>query len=482
MHSYDNQNNAIDCSVEATQPFREALSALGKGHYYAELLQNSTIDRLTEVGSELTHGIIDPNLSAYFEELYKSLKDYQITVDVLGEGLVRPSVYKRLSSTLLKLSDKIDIFDAGTAFGNLTTGSTVVSTAVDSVTNPTWLFADGTWNVAKTALSAINTVGIGEGGIAKLLGLEHETSLLPGIDKLTSAASQITSITGALGSQRGWIARLLSDYAEFATNQHRAIHKMADDESEVSWRLEALDAASKLVDRQVRWSEEFTDAFSSVTLVEEDNTEEEEAPSILSIYPQHIAYSKRKNVEIGPEEALAESKLVEITEKGKKVSENIVLINRLMEDRGEELVFKYTSKAAMGLINMSTIVCTSDNLMGKIIDDLYFIFYENLESIKAVIGNGDKKAGDRMVRSGDVYQCIFNVKVIRNDFRHDLDHGDDRSVQKKLRNIGECYKYYCNRRPLKARDYKILQLNLYNEFVTLTDSLIEAITAEVLDS
>ena len=142
------------------------------------------------------------------------------------------------------------------------------------------------------------------------------------MDKLTSAASQIVSIRDALGSQFQ-MGRILSDYARFAANQHLAIQKMISDNSEIVWRLEALDAESKLVDRQVKWAEAIGDAISVDADSVEDNEEESnDYPSIISILPQHIAYSKRKNEEATLEGALENSTIIEITEKGKYIRED----------------------------------------------------------------------------------------------------------------------------------------------------------------
>ena len=57
--------------------------------------------------------------------------------------------------------------------------------------------------------------------------------------------------------------------------------------------------------------------------------------------------------------------------------------------------------------------------------------------------------------------------------RHDLSHGSEAEVHKKLMNIGDCYKSYCKHRPLRAKDYKMFQLNLYNELLQLEAKLIE---------
>ena len=95
-----------------------------------------------------------------------------------------------------------------------------------------------------------------------------------------------------------------------------------------------------------------------------------------------------------------------------------------------------------------------------------------------MIGNGDSKIGDELVRKETVYQCIFNIKTIRSDLRHDLDHGDTNSKKKKLKNVGICYKSYCGNRPLKERDFKILHEKIYDEILVLEDYLINMLTSD----
>ena len=61
------------------------------------------------------------------------------------------------------------------------------------------------------------------------------------------------------------ISRLLLDYAEYASIQHNSIQQAQDDQEEIRWRLAAIDAASRFVDRQVKWTEAFSDEISYET-------------------------------------------------------------------------------------------------------------------------------------------------------------------------------------------------------------------------
>ena len=194
------------------------------------------------------------------------------------------------------------------------------------------------------------------------------------------------------------------------------------------------------------------------------------------MFPSHLGYTRR--IDKTPTEGLEESTIVSITEKGKRIADNVLMINKLRLDTGLERIFGLSETVVGGLINLGTVVCSSEEQLGKIIDDLYFIFYENLEHIKILIGNGDEKKGDQIVRVEDIYQCIFDVKTIRSDLRHDLNHGKPKDVKIKLKNVGDCYKKYSGNRPLKPKDFKRFQEHIYDKVLELEDTLIQTIVID----
>ena len=83
-----------------------------------------------------------------------------------------------------------------------------------------------------------------------------------------------------------------------------------------------------------------------------------------------------------------------------------------------------------------------------------------------------------MVRQEDIYQCIFGVKIIRSDLRHDLDHGKSSEIMKKVKSVGDCYKKYCGNRPLKPKDFKKLKERLYDKVIELEEALIQVMVSE----
>lgn len=476
-NKYIKNEDSVKRSIETATPYLKAQNIAARNPCFAGMFQNPAADSIHIAGKVLAKGAYDVVRPAQLANSYRQIDSFQPIRNVLGSTLMQPSVYTSPAVAFQPLITAFNTAAKPSMMQNITPGLGVMSAAMQAATRNTWLFSENTWTVAKSALSEIDVSRLaGTAAIEKLIRLEQQTSLIksPVLESITSAATQIASIQEALGA-KSYVASILDDYTTFAINQHLAIQKAADDRREIKWRLEALDAASKLVDRQVIWSKAMLQELSEAHI---QSVEDDGLPSVIALLPSHIAYSKRNNVEISPEEALEQSKLLEITEKGKRIAENIVLMNRMRQDKGQSDIFKYTHKTVEGVIKISTVVCATNDQLGSIIDVLYFIFYENLGRIKTLVGSGDHEKGDKTVRTEEIYQCIFRVKDIRSDFRHDLDHGKEKDIQKKLKAIGDCYSHYCRRRPVQAKDYNLLQLRLYDEILLLEEALIDRLAEE----
>ena len=117
--------------------------------------------------------------------------------------------------------------------------------------------------------------------------------------------------------------------------------------------------------------------------------------------------------------------------------------------------------------------CSTKEALGEIIDGLYMLFYENLEHIKEYVPDG-------AVRSDEVFQCIFRVKNIRTDYRHDNNHGDENKIRKKEMDIGESYSHYVSKPVLlSSNDYLKTQDMLFDEFDELADYMIDVVSKTI---
>lgn len=326
-----------------------------------------------------------------------------------------------------------------------------------------------------SAISALTTApkDLFEPKISVLSALEMKSSIIAldkGIPKITSVASQISSITGMLSAQTKGIQELiapslmLSDLQKIAIDTHQTIINTGELSE---WKLGVVDSASFLVDRQVDWASQ----FCSSVYGERPLVEIEELDSItpkvnfLSFLEVELDDEKKKKENIKTDEALVETNVYKVTEKGKKLINKVVNINKLCERKGKKPLFKYTGATTKAAASMGGTLCSTQDEFGVIIDGLYDFFYENLSRIKEVVP-------EEVVRNDTVFQCIFHVKNMRTDLRHDYEHGSDSDIRKATRKIGDSYSHYSGRPVLlSSSDFMKVQDGLYNEFDVLADYL-----------
>ena len=297
-----------------------------------------------------------------------------------------------------------------------------------------------------TAISAL-TKNITEPQLSVLAALENKTSLLAhnnGIAKITSVATQISSITGILASQTDYIKELIAP------------------------KTMLTDLQSLMVDRHVNWASKICSSEFSITPLSkiEDNIEVKPRINVIALLPEELKREKEKKVDATPEEALVKSPAYRISEKGKRLIDKVVAINKICERKGRERLFKYTGATMRAAAAIGGTICQTEETFGGIIDDFYEVFYENIEHIKAIVT-------DEVVRNEDVYQCIFRVKHMRTDLRHDYDHGKEKDIRNKDIAIGDSYMHYAGKPVLiTSSDYLTTQDKLYDEFDVLADHLL----------
>lgn len=309
--------------------------------------------------------------------------------------------------------------------------------------------------------------------LSTLYTLEEQTSQMAkglGIKDFTSIASQLTAINDLFSTQTAGIkellapTRMLDDLQLLATKTHQSI---VDAGSLSAWQLGLLDSASFMVDRQIGWASQFyTSVFDEEALSEMDEWDIQPASvNTISLLPEDLEDEKRKKKDITTEEALELSTVYRLAEKGKRIINKIVDLNNMCERSGQKPLFKYTGAALNTAASMGGTVCTSKESFGIIVDGLYFLFYENLERIKGLVT-------DASVRNEEVYQCIFQVKDIRTDMRHDYEHGPESGIRKKTLEIGKSYSHYTGKPVLTSKaDFLRTQEMMYDEFDSMVSHL-----------
>lgn len=328
----------------------------------------------------------------------------------------------------------------------------------------------GTDEIAKIPLTNRGDIMHGL-NIDSLTALETRTSILArtiGINKITSVASQISSISSLVSPLSDSVKELiapssmLSDLGKIAFHSHQLIENT--DNLSV-WNLGLVDSASYLVDRQVNWTSKVCNSVYEDKLFTHIDGLSTLPPRVnfVSLIPLEFEREKKKKSDVTPTEFLKKSAILRLTEKGKRLIDKVVNINNLCLRTGMEPLFKYTGNTTRAAATIGGTICSSRDDLGCVIDCLYMFFYENLERIKKVVT-------DDVVRNDDNFQCIFRVKLIRTDYRHDYEHGSEGDIRKKNQSIGDSYFHYSGKPALiSGDDYLMTQEKLYDEFDKLMD-------------
>ena len=335
------------------------------------------------------------------------------------------------------------------------------------------------WDVAKPKWTTIDAAVFATPSVAALAAMEAQSKMLTrnsAIAPLTSIATQISSINEALASQTDYIkqliapATMLADLQRVAEQTHKAI---AGAGKMTPWQLGVLDSVSLMVDRQVGWASRFSSTTFSdypFTLTEGFNNYIPKV-NVIEVLPEELEYEKTLQEDITANDALEKTPAFRFSERAKALIERVTTINQICKRTNRKPIFTFSEATMMAAVTLGGTECVNRNSFGDVIDSLYFIFYENIEHIKALVT-------EESVVNEDVYQCIFRVKDIRTDMRHDIEHGGKSKIKKKNNDIAESYSHYIGKVALTSKtDYQTVQSKLYDDFETLTDHLIETVEA-----
>lgn len=339
------------------------------------------------------------------------------------------------------------------------------------------------WSIATDSMAmssvydTINHMTPNIAPLASLASLEAQTVTIArdlGFPCITSVASQISTVSDILTAQFDTIkgivapASMLGDLSAIALHTHKAISETG---ALSAWQLGVMDSASYMVDRQIDWTSKYcTTAYGSRPLRDIGELGGYKPKiNVVANLPIELEKEKEQNVDITPAEALVRTPSYKLSEKGKRIINKVVKINSILARKNKDYIFNYSGATTLAAVTVGGTVCASENDFGDIIDGLYFIFYENLEHIKTIVT-------DVAVRTEEVFQCIFRVKHIRTDLRHDYYHGSESKIKKKEEDIADSYTHYVGKPALiTTDDYLRTQDKLYDEFEDLVDYLLEVV-------
>jgi len=118
----------------------------------------------------------------------------------------------------------------------------------------------------------------------------------------------------------------------------------------------------------------------------------------------------------------------------KELSDTCILsisnINKIYKSKNGEDLFKTTNEVLTGSLTISNPVDSEDEFK-KIIDALYKIIYEGSGTLKRI--------PNELLPDDSIY---FDIKHLRTDFFHDIEHGDKKKILKKENIIKGIYEKY----------------------------------------
>jgi len=261
-------------------------------------------------------------------------------------------------------------------------------------------------------------------------------------------------------------SQVLKSYSAFVVGQHKSIQRDIDSTNK---RLKMIEIATDMVQ----------DHISSVCdyVVEEKQYSEDNASSEIQVeksktaiqyIPSYLGYALKENSTCEREEEFQKSMICKIIKGGKDIAAKIEYINDYYLSNGKKELFTPTNKTFRAISCLSTAFSVDDSTFGNVVDSLYMLLYE---------GSGDAK---RILEVLDDSECasLWNIKHIRTDFRHDIEHGDETKYMKKMQLIGSAYKDICGKnKPLKQKDWVTAHCNLFIKVNELLDLMIEKIAA-----
>lgn len=257
-------------------------------------------------------------------------------------------------------------------------------------------------------------------------------------------------------------SQLLVNYSSLVEKQYSHIQRNVTNSDK---HLKVIELATKVVQDQIisvgnYITEETIDTDSR-------SKDENQSKTIIQYMPVYLGYALRGDSSYDLEEEYAKSAMGKIVEGGKNIASKLQYINDLRTAAGEEPMFKPTNKTYTAIPCLTSSFSVDQNTFGNVIDSLYMLIYE---------GSGNAK---RILEVLNDTECspLWDVKHLRTDCRHDVEHGSDNDIKKKKNNIGKAYKTICgNLKPFKQKEWVTAHCNLFVNVNDFLDLIIEKLT------
>lgn len=186
--------------------------------------------------------------------------------------------------------------------------------------------------------------------------------------------------------------------------------------------------------------------------------------NVFSLLNQHLAplyASKTADIERAIETSLP----AQIHTLGCTLLHLVYQINSFLQGSDVHEVFSPTVRTQLSFLAIPSQVATDARQFAEIVDHLYFLLYE---------GSGGHN--NRLVPlSNDLELApLWRVKHLRLFFRHDVEHGKEQEIAKKLKQTGQAFEALIGLpRAYRTNHWKNAQLVLYKQLVYMLNAIFE---------
>jgi hypothetical protein len=158
----------------------------------------------------------------------------------------------------------------------------------------------------------------------------------------------------------------------------------------------------------------------------------------------------------------------QISELTLKCFNKMIQCNKDRKLRGQEVIFKSTDSFVEASISLPFMIAENEEILGRVLDYLYMTIYEGA-------GSSSLRYLSSNLFGKDEIEVVMVIKSLRSKWlRHDIDHGNQRDIDKKWLDLNQSLQFIGFERFPKIKDeYIRLQLNLLNkiyEFLSLLEA------------
>ena len=302
-----------------------------------------------------------------------------------------------------------------------------------------------------------------------------QDSVLPPVDRVNDYLARFAAIYECYDLSNRSFQFILQPsfaYQEFVTEQFM---RLEDDNAEIALRrAQIVDLSGNLLTASQMASEI---ALAASLEVEEESDENGESDELTDFYEskmpvnlykalnQHVGHVYRPQTSANVTETFTMAKPARISSSGVAIVELIYQINDSALRNGETSIFKPTNRGIYACSIIPTRIARNEQDFSEIIDHLYFLLYEGSRTAKRLTSFVDDESLD----------FLWLLKHLRLSFRHDIEHGSEKEIEKKHQNIATAYKKLIGKGQARTpKDWTLAQLALYENLVKMLGKISEA--------